>query len=105
MIQWIDLLNFAFAAWRLSVFVTMERGPFDVMVRIRSRFGVVHDDFGDIVSNPASGMGKLLACHWCFSFWAVIIVVAIAIVDIRLVYLLGIWGMVGAIQALAFPRR
>ncbi len=103
--DYLDLLLIALAAWRLSVFVTDERGPFDFMMKIRGRFGVEHDEFGAMTSRPTSGMGQLLTCVWCFSLWAVVIVAALFyFVNILPVFILAAWGMVAIIQAFVNER-
>ncbi len=103
--HYLDLVLIALAAWRLSVFVTRDHGPFDFMVKIRGWYDVQHDEDGNITSQPLSGMGQLLTCVWCFSWWAVVIVAAIAFFTSMLpVFLLAAWGMVGIIQRFVIER-
>jgi hypothetical protein len=102
--EYFDLLVIALAAWRVAVLVTMERGPFSVMLRLRERFGVVHDDEDNVAMLPSSGIGKLLTCVWCFSFYTVVGIGAISFFDMRPVFLLAAWGIVVIIQKLVFGR-
>lgn len=103
--DYLDLVLIALAAWRLSVFVTSERGPWDFMVKIRGWFDVQHDDTGTITSQPSSGIGQLLTCVWCFSWWAIVIVAAIALfISMLPVFLLATWAMVGIIQSFVSER-
>ncbi len=100
-----ELMVMSLAAWRISVFVTHERGPFGFMVKIRGWFDVEHDDTGTITSQPSSGIGQLLTCVWCFSWWAILFVAAIAFFISWLpVFLLAAWGMVGIIQRFVIER-
>ncbi len=100
-----ELMVMALAAWRLSVFVTGERGPFDLMVKIRGWFDVHHDEDGNITSQPSSGMGQLFTCVWCFSWWAVLFVATISFFISWLpVFLLAAWAMVGIIQRFVIER-
>lgn len=46
----------AFACWRLSRLVAREDGPFDVVLRLRSRAGT-------------SQWGRLMDCPYCLSVW------------------------------------
>ena len=97
----INLLVIALAAWRLSLFVTAERGPFSFMLRLRERFGVIHDG-DEVVGVPSSGIGKLLTCVWCFSFWGLLIFGAASYYDMRPVLFFAAWGLVVIIQRLVF---
>lgn len=60
------------ATWRLTSFLHAERGPFDIFVRIRTRFGIVHDDEHFPVGYPDTFIGNLMACYWCLSVWVAI---------------------------------
>lgn len=97
-----DVLIIGLAAWRVSVFVTSGAGPWDVMANVRELFGVVHDVDGDIESRPVAGLGKLITCVWCFSFWAVAFLGAIYTFMPYAVLGMAAWGVVGIIQGLVF---
>ena len=99
---WTDMLIIGVAAWRVSVFVTSGAGPWDTMLRVRELFGVHHDVDGNISSNPAAGMGKLITCVWCFSLWAVAVFGAVWHLHPPTVMLFAAWGVVGIIQGLVF---
>lgn len=103
--EYLDLVVMALAAWRLSVFVTHERGPFGFMVKIRGWFDVEHDDTGTITSQPPTGMGQLLTCVWCVSWWALGFVALLAFfISMVPVFYLAAWGMVGIIQRFVNER-
>lgn len=55
------------ALWRISWLFTHERGPGDVFLRIRARFGVTHDDSGEPDTWSSNYGSALLTCFWCFS--------------------------------------
>ncbi len=98
----LDVVMIGVAAWRISVFVTSGAGPWDMMLRVREAFGVVHDLDGDIESRPVAGMGKLITCVWCFSLYAVAILGAVWHLEPSIVMLFAAWGVVGIIQGLVF---
>lgn len=100
----LDIILIGLATWRLSLFVTAERGPWGLMVVIREQFGITHDEFGEVVSNPPGGIGKLLACHWCFSLWAAILLFGIGLWSMFPVMVLAVWGIAGILQGLVMGR-
>ncbi len=102
MLQLADVLIIGLAAWRVSVFVTSGAGPWDTMLRVRELFGVVHDLDGDIESRPVAGLGKLITCVWCFSFWAVAFLGGIYTFTPHAVLALAAWGVAGIIQGVVF---
>jgi hypothetical protein len=59
--NWFDLIVLALATWRLSYFMTAEKGPFDAMERLRG----------------ALPLGGLTACIKCVSVWAALILMAL----------------------------
>lgn len=54
------------ATWRLSNALVNEAGPWWVLVRLRRRTGIVHDDMGNPIAVPD---GHILGCVWCASVW------------------------------------
>ena len=60
----------ALAAWRLSVLLVHERGPWDSALLIRRVVGgIVHDADGEPVGIPDTMLGGLFGCVWCMSVW------------------------------------
>lgn len=85
------IVVYGLATWRLSSLLVHERGPWDVFVRLRQRFGVGHDEFGVPSSWPD---GSILACIWCTSLWvagAALIAMPIAV---------ALWLAVGAVAVI-----
>lgn len=67
-----NLLNFlllSLATWRIASLITHEKGPFGLLVRIRSFAGIVHDADGFPVQIPDGFLPELLSCVWCLSLW------------------------------------
>lgn len=98
--HFLDVAILGLASWRVSLFVTSGAGPWDFMIWIRERFQVGHDDEGNVNVMPVKGMGKMLTCIWCASFWIVIALYAIMSVTVVPVYLLAAWGIVGIVEAI-----
>lgn len=98
--QLADILIIGLAAWRVSVFVTSGNGPWDTMLRMREMFGVEHDVDGNIQSRPVAGLGYMITCVWCFSFWAVAFLGGLYVFAPHSVQALAAWGVVGIIQGL-----
>lgn len=61
-----DFLVDALAVWRLSEMVTNERGPLDLLVRLRALTGVEEDVHGTTVVH---NMITPLWCVLCTSIW------------------------------------
>ncbi len=98
--QLLDVLMIGVAAWRVSVFVTSGAGPWDTMIRVRELLGVTHTTEGEIESRPVAGIGYMVTCVWCFSFWAVAFLGGMYIFTPHAVQALAAWGVVGIIQGL-----
>lgn len=64
-----EFLIYGAATWRIASLFVQERGPFDVFVKIRERFGFIHDDEGAVIGIPENFFGELLSCVWCSSIW------------------------------------
>ena len=57
------------ATYRLTSLLYREKGPFDMFVWIRKRFGVIHDHLGFPHGYPETMWGKLFECTMCLSVW------------------------------------
>jgi hypothetical protein len=57
------------SGFRLASLISTERGPWNVFIRFRERFGFVHNDDGEVVSHPTTTFARGLACMWCSSVW------------------------------------
>ena len=60
-------LIYALATWRLSHMLANERGPFDVLGKLRSAAGVGYEVDGGIVAETE--LARLATCVWCSSVW------------------------------------
>ncbi len=89
---WLLFIAAALASWRVAVMLVFETGPFEVFARLRIKVGITHYDDGTVESAPDSGMGKLLSCVWCLSFWTTLPACAILWSVPEIVVVLGIWG-------------
>lgn len=72
-----DALGFgviALAAWRLTIMLTKEAGPWDLVSKLRQAVGIEHGPEGEPVGWPETMPGSLLACPWCVSLWAAALV-------------------------------
>jgi hypothetical protein len=63
-----DLAILGIAAWRLAFMFINERGPFSMLVWLRERAGIEHED-GVPVVYPDHSLARLLQCIYCLSFW------------------------------------
>lgn len=57
----------ALATWRVTHMFMYEAGPWNIFLRLRAHFGVLHDDGGTPIAYPD---GSLFECFLCFSVWA-----------------------------------
>lgn len=92
----------ALGGWRLAVLLNEERGPFNIMVHIRSRFRVEHSDDGTPFSYPDRFPGSVFACAWCMTFWTCIAVFGILLVIPEIAFLLAAWAIACLIHKVAF---
>lgn len=56
------------AGWRIAALISQERGPFAILVRLRSAAGIEHLD--DTPTDHGGGeFGRLMYCTLCLSPW------------------------------------
>ena len=60
-------LIYALATWRLSHLLAAERGPYDVLGKLRQACGVSYADNGAVIAPTEAAM--LITCVWCNSVW------------------------------------
>lgn len=96
----LELTATALAAWRLAVFMVDERGPWEMMSRVRSLFGVEHDDDQDPISWPERMPGVLFGCVWCMSLWTGGLMYGILLIRPEVVIGVAVWGLATAIDGL-----
>jgi len=69
----LDLLYFGVIVWITARLLIYERGLWGVFAKLRSKFGITEDDFG----NPLAGTSEasmVFSCLVCLSVWLGIIV-------------------------------
>lgn len=71
------LLIFGLATWRIAHLLAAENGPFDVFLKIRKFFEIVHDEDDNVVIRPKNFFAQVISCVWCNSiyigtFWTVL---------------------------------
>lgn len=69
---WLQVGVGVLAVWRLTMLVTTEAGPGDILVKGREWLGVSHDENG--VPFAWEGIGVVLSCFWCASVWVAAVV-------------------------------
>jgi len=69
-ISLLDFISIGLASWRVSHMLVHEEGPFRVFVKLRSLFGIIHDDDGTPIAWPDN---CLLGCVWCLSVWVAVV--------------------------------
>lgn len=65
----IKLILAAFAIYRVSQFITIDDGPADIFVKLRTLFGVY--DLGPN-GRPKTSLGKLFECSYCIGVWVAV---------------------------------
>ena len=65
----IEIVVGILATYRLTSLLQREVGPFELFVKIRGLFGIVHDSLGFPHGYPDTVFGKLFECFWCLSVW------------------------------------
>ena len=76
----LDLLVLSLATWRLSSLLVVERGPFDIFMRLRSLAGIQHDQKGDAYMIPDNIVAQILSCVWCCSTWIAIFLTTLYVI-------------------------
>ena len=67
--NYLDLIVFGLATWRISTMLINEDGPFDVFFRIREWTG------------DEGFFADLFSCVWCMSVWVAIFLILSAIMN------------------------
>ncbi len=88
----VEFLLMALAAWRVSVFLLLEGGPFGGVRRVRSWFGIDHTGDGTPLPYVGGGIGSLFACVWCMAFWQAIIALIVWVYAPYVVVGAAVWA-------------
>lgn len=75
----VDFVVLALATWRMASLLAKETGPFDVFMKIRKVFGIIHDDDKNVAMVPETFFAQAISCVWCNSiyiglFWTLMFV-------------------------------
>lgn len=63
----LDFALLALAVWRISALLSYERGPGNVFLKFREKFGIRHGDDGEASEWPDTYPASVLVCVWCLS--------------------------------------
>lgn len=69
----LEFVLYALATWRVSSLLVTERGPFDMLVWVRERMGIVHNQEKEPVIYPDRFLPQLFSCVWCVSVWVALL--------------------------------
>ena len=58
------------AIWRVSSLFYDEKGPWDVMVKLREKMGIEHDENGNVIATPIHL--EPITCFWCVTLFVAI---------------------------------
>ena len=64
----LELLVLGSASWRMAHLIMLGRGPFNVLLWLRTQLGIEHDD-GTPTVYPDNFFGNLLQCSYCTTIW------------------------------------
>lgn len=60
----------ALVTYRLTLLISKESGPFDIMGRFRSWVGVEYDQYSNPI--PSGQISEMILCPYCLSVWVAI---------------------------------
>ena len=67
--NFLEIIWFGLATWRISSLRVHEAGPWNIFRRLRERAGIVHDEQGEPLVIPDGFFAGVLSCVWCSSIW------------------------------------
>lgn len=59
------------ATWRLTKLLKEERGPYEILARLRQWVGVRYDVYSTAYSD--NELGRAFLCFWCLSLWIALV--------------------------------
>lgn len=65
-----DIIILGLATWRASQAIVYERGPYDILIKIREATGITHNSMGERISWDDQ---NVFSCIWCMSVWVSLI--------------------------------
>lgn len=63
----ITLILMPFATWRITSFLVVEKGPFNIFDKLRILIGIRYNEMNEIYGKNMIAEG--LTCIWCASVW------------------------------------
>lgn len=75
----VKYLFYILLTWRITALITYDKGPHDVLARIRATIGVYYDEHS--IRRGKNWVADMLNCHFCASLWIGLIVAALWIQD------------------------
>ena len=88
------------AAWRIAALLVFEAGPLRLVLKLREKLGIVHNEDGYPTSWPETTLAALFGCVWCMSLWTTILAYAILWAAPYLVIFVATWGGATFLEAL-----
>lgn len=70
----LHLIVLALATWRMSSLIATEKGPYNILGRLRKLSGVTYDKNNGSYY-PTNTLSELVLCIWCLSPWIAAILV------------------------------
>lgn len=61
------LVFFVLLTWRITVLLTYDLGPADVLVKFRDKIGIYWDEHNE--RQGRNWIARMLNCHYCASLW------------------------------------
>ena len=65
----INIMILGLAGWRIASLLYVEKGPFNIFVKLREKIGIEHYDDDTPYVYPDSFFSSLFSCMWCLSVW------------------------------------
>lgn len=80
------------ATWRFTHLIQNEKGPLKIFVRLRSLFGILHDEEDIPYLYPDNIIAPLFSCMWCMSIWTSLFCTLIILIEPILLVPLAVSG-------------
>lgn len=90
MIDPIQVIVSALAAWRIAHMIAWETGPFWIFVRFRSMLGIQHDHADPVEWGDRT---EILMCNLCSTVWFGTFFFLLYFVFPLVVVLISVWGI------------
>jgi hypothetical protein len=96
--NFLRLLVYALAAYRVTHMLWLENGPYDVFDWLRAKAGIWYSEaVGKRTASIGGFWGKLLNCPDCLSVWVAVVAVALWLLQLWVLDVLAAWLAVSAI--------